>query len=432
MTPTVPQPIPRGYKTIAHCRACGSHLLEHLFSLGNQFVSDFVPAERIHAGNQVPISLVRCERCTLIQQLHTAPQEFLYTRHYWYRSGVTETMRRELADIAKEAQRYVNLESGHIILDIGSNDGTLLRSYDTVGVVKVGIEPATNLKEIGSLGIDLLVNDFWDGYKYYEALMSSPFQDISKTSSCKPRVITACGMFYDLDDPNPFIRDVADYLHPEGVFIAQLMCAKQMYDAKDVGNLCHEHLEFYTLESLRQLFHKYGLKIVEIQENNVNGGSYRLFVQHKNAPILPHHQENIDVQFEQESKILHNRSRWVNWADEIQKNLINAYNFILGEKLRGKTTYVLGASTKGNVILQALGVTTTEVEGASERSPEKCGLYTVGSGIPIYDEQYVRDQKPDYLLILPFAFLQEIMARESELRIRGTKFIVPIPEFRVI
>lgn len=428
----VAQPIPRGYTTISHCRACGSHLLEHLFSIGNQSVSDFVPIKKVHSGNQVPISLVRCERCTLIQQLHTAPQELLYTRHYWYRSGVTDTMKRELADITKEASRYVDLAYGHIVLDIGSNDGTLLRSYTQSGVVKVGIEPATNLQEEGKQGIDILVNDFWDGYKYYEALMNSPFQDISKTGSCKPRVITACGMFYDLSDPNPFIKDIADYLHPEGVFIAQLMCAKQMYNLRDIGNLCHEHLEFYTLESLKQLFHKYRLKIVEIQENKVNGGSYRLFVQHNHATVKRHHQEDIDKYLEDESKYIHSRSRWIQWIDDINKNLNNVYNFILGEKLKGKRTYVIGASTKGNVILQAMGLSNTEIDGASERSWEKCGLYTIGSGIPIHSEEYVRTQKPDYLLCLPYAFLQEIIGREIELRNQGTKFIVPIPEFRVV
>lgn len=416
---------------IQQCRSCQSIDLTTLFSLGNQYVNDFVTKENINNGHTVPIEIVQCQQCTLIQQSYTAPQDFLYTRHYWYRSGTTETMRNALADIVNETNRYVNLKLGDIVLDIGSNDGTLLRCYDKIGIVKVGVEPAHNLKEEGSKGIDLLINDFWDGDVYYNNFTNSHFNSLSLTGSIKPRVITACGMFYDLENPNQFIKDIADYLHPDGIFIAQLMCAKQMYDNYDIGNLCHEHLEFYTLESLRHLFFRNGLKIIEIQENNVNGGSYRLFIKHLDAIVLPDHQEQIDKVFQDEYK-LHEKETWKKWIDDAKFNLQLTYQFIYEKSLVDKETIILGASTKGNTLLQTMRLDHNLISFASDKSPEKEGKYTIGTGIEIINEERARQLKPDYMLVLPYTFLQEFMERESELINQGTKFIVPLPVFKVI
>ena len=237
------------YTTRTACRVCGHEPLTPLFSLGNQFVSDFPPPGRATDGPRIPIELDLCPQCTLVQARHTPPPELLYRKTYWYRSGVTQTMRDALRDVAYAAERAVNgIKPGDVVLDIGSNDGTLLRSYTApsrlenpkYGIVKVGVEPAENLWKEGARGIDLLVRDFWSAESYALAFRkwytkAAVRQGVERAVA---KVITACGMFYDLDDPNPFIADVAKVLAPDGVFVAQLMCLKQTLEKRDVGNFC--------------------------------------------------------------------------------------------------------------------------------------------------------------------------------------------------
>lgn len=422
--------------SIDRCRACVSDQLSSLLSIGDQYVSDFVDDHEIYSGHIVPIELVICRSCTLIQQRYSAPQDFLYTRHYWYRSGLTTTMRTALEDVTFNAVKRVPLNTGDIVLDIGSNDGTLLRSYTQTGIIRIGVEPALNLKEEGSKGIDLFINDFWSADVYYDEVIRSPINTLDLIGTVRPKIITACGMFYDLEDPNQFIADISYMLHNEGIFITQLMCAKQMYELQDVGNLAHEHLEFYTLESLRQLFLKHGLKIVDIEENTVNGGSYRLYVKHnKDQNKIPiDAQLRIIYAFENERDVLklHDPNTWKKFDNRIRDNAKQVYTLINKLRSEGKSVYVLGASTKGNVILQQMGLDHRLIQGASDKSPEKVGKYTIGTGIPILSEEEVRSRKPDYLLVIPYSFLQEFTVREQELKKQGTKFIVPIPKLEVV
>lgn len=399
------------------CRACGSTDLEELFSLGEQRVSDF----RVdwEAAPACEITLVSCNECTLVQQRTTAPQDFLFTRHYWYRSGVTRTMRDALTDIAKAGLSRVRLEAGDVVLDIGSNDGTLLRSYAD-SLVKVGVEPAINLKEEGSRGVDMFISDFWS----YEAYV----QRVPR----QPRIVTAIGMFYDLEDPNKFIGDIAKVLHPEGLFIAQLMCAKQMFAKRDIGNLCHEHIEFYTLRSLQTMFVKHGLHIYDVEENDINGGSYRLYVRHldSDSPSMDGDmQRRCHEAFFAESQ-LGSQDSWRLWHRSAMANLRKVVEFLQATKRLGKRTWIYGASTKGNMILQAAGIGPDLVDAAADKSQEKWGKFT-STGVPIGPEESMRTENPDFLLVLPYAFLHEFVERERAWMSGGGKFIVPLPDFHL-
>ena len=432
------------------CRICDSKELTFLFSLGSQFVSDFVSKDKISSGVSCPIALIVCNKCSLVQQRYTAPQDFLYTRHYWYVSGTTQTMRNALRDITRAAEEMVELKHGDVVLDIGSNDGTLLRSYTVPGIIKVGVEPAKNLAEKGAVGVDLLINDFWSGGAYDRGLMSwKPRADLTGKvlDSFQPKVITAIGMFYDLEDPNQFIADVAKVLAPNGAFITQLMCLKQTLELGDVGNFAHEHLLFFTLKSMEDLFARHGLRIFHVEENDVNGGSYRLFVAHtyntercvrESVWQAKHREEGVRV-CEPHLEYLENRFI----ADPIVfgyffkglvKNRSKCLEFIHRERAKGKRFFVYGASTKGNVLLQWYGIDHfyMVVEAAADRSPEKHGLYTVGTGIPIVSEEVFREANPDYAIVLPYTFLQEFVEREKDWIVKGGKFVVPLPEFRVV
>lgn len=406
-------------KAIEHCRVCRSSQLTFLYSLGELYVSDFV--KNTEDGIKAPLEMVICENCSLVQLRHTAPQGFLYTRFYWYRSGVTDTMRTALRDITRSIGERMDLQPGDVVLDIGSNDGTMLRTYEKEDLIKVGVEPASNLAEEGRKGLDHFINDFWTYDGYWKAV------------GRKAKVITAIGMFYDMEDPNDFIGDAARALTEDGVFIAQLMCLKNMLDTNDVGNICHEHLEYYSLSALEFLFSKHGFRIVDIEHNLVNGGSYRVYacLKSANVPGIPGAKERME-KFRNDEKALASKDVHMAFFRRIEENKKKCVDFICSEVSKGKRVWVYGASTKGNTILQYYGLDHTVIEKASERSPEKWGKYTVGTGIPIVSEEEARKANPDYFLVLPYAFFDEFYAREREWRECGGQFIVPLPEFRVV
>lgn len=400
-------------KIIEHnkCRLCGSQDLIEAFSIGNQFINNFVSKEKVKEGLKAPLDLVMCKNCSLIQLKHTAPQELLYSGFYWYRSGVTDTMIRELKDVTENIENLVELKEDDIVLDIGANDGTLLKTYKSKGLKRIGCEPANNLIKSLSDTTDYVIHDFWS-YESYKT-------HTTKWNLGRPRVITAIGMFYDLEDPNKFINDVAKVLKKDGIFVAQLMCLSNMIEKNDLGNICHEHIEFYSLESLRYMFETNGLEIFKIDENSVNGGSYRIFARHLNQGSISFN-ENYTIDDLKKFKF------------RIDKNKEKCVNFIKEEVNKGKSVYVYGASTKGNVILQYYDLGPDLITAAAERSPEKWGKYTIGSGIPIISEKEARAAQPDYFLVLPWAFFDEFYLREAEWRSKGGKFIVPMPEFRVV
>lgn len=410
------------YTTRTSCRVCGNESLIDLFSLGEQYVSGFTYFPYDKPEEKVPIDLELCQECGLVQMKHTAPQEILYRRFYWYRSGVTRTMRDALRDITAKVESTVDLNPDDIVLDIGSNDGTLLRFYQ-VPCVKVGVEPARNLQKQAHLGTDYLLPDFWDANKY--------FNMVGRWRRAK--VITAIGMFYDLEDPNRFIQDVAEVLDKDGVFIAQLMCLKNMLALGDVGNLAHEHLEFYSLKSLDYLLGKHGLEIFDLETNDVNGESYRLYIRHKSADVgVPCGEQLLNATDNEYAWRLEDPRTYYNFYNRIKENCDKVTEFVRNAVKGGKTVWVYGASTKGNVFLQWAGLDSTLISGAAERSPEKWGKYTIGTNIPIVSEEEARRANPDYFLVLPYAFIDEFVEREKDWLERGGQFIVPLPEFKLI
>ena len=393
------------------CRLCGSAGLADIHSFGELFVSNFVDHGEILTGVKAPLDLLMCGNCSLIQLRHTAPMELMYARHYWYRSGVTDTMRAALRDVSATVEELAGLKPGDTVLDIGANDGTLLDTYRTDGIHRVGCEPADNLVPYLRENADHVLHEFWDIEGYERLGREEGFG--------KAKAITALGMFYDLEDPGRFIRDSAGALADDGIFVAQLMCLASMLEKNDLGNICHEHIEYYSLDSLKYLFENNGLEMFRIEENDVNGGSYRIYARpfQGSGMTYDEHITPGDV---------------ADFVDRIDANKKKCVDFIEGEVARGKTVYVYGASTKGNTILQYYGLDSTLITAAAERSPEKWGKFTVGTGIPIVSEDEARRARPDYFLVLPWAFFDEFYEREREWRAGGGKFIVPLSDFRVV
>ena len=406
------------------CRLCGSSSLLYLFSLGRQYPSTFLELGEKPTIDPVPIELLLCSDCSLVQQRYTTPQDIIYSRHYWYRSGTNEMMKVALRDITKAIENRIDLEVGDIVLDIGSNDGTLLKSYKTEAIT-VGIEPAKNLAKEGKEKINCLIEDFWD-YREFDKLMQGK----------KAKAITAIGMFYDLEDPNKFVLDVAQALDPDGLFVAQLMCAQNMLNLYDVGNLAHEHLEFYTFRSLEYLYKRNGLEIIDIETNSVNGESYRIWAAHKKAnTLIPMEAKKRIEHIQQLEEGIETVKPWTQFYHQIETGKQRTIEFIKEQVYKNrKRIVVYGASTKGNVILQYYldNENNNLIEYASDRSPEKWGKVMVGTSIKIRSEESARNYNPDYFLVLPYAFLTSFMEREKEWRGKGGKFIVPLPEFQIV
>ncbi len=417
------------FKEIFHCRSCGSGPFIPVFSLGDQFVSNFVDdAESTALHEPIPLDLVLCDAskggCGLLQLRHTVSPETLY-RQYWYRSGVNQTMTQELHGIARVAESIVPPNTSDIVVDIGANDGTLLRAYSSPEITRIGFEPAKNLISYAEKGTSKIFNDFFSAH-----LFSKEF------GSQKAKIITAIAMFYDLDDPNPFVRDVQSILHPEGLFIIQMSYLPAMLKQNAFDNIVHEHLEYYSLLSLEHLLKRHDLEVFDVEENDVNGGSFRIYIGHAKTilgSVRPGAQERVEAMREKEEEMgLSGGKAYEDFAKRVSEITDHIKKFIDSEVASGKKVYAYGASTKGNTLLQFCGLDHRLIGAAAERNPIKWGKKTVATLIPIIPEEEARAQNPDYFLVLPWHFLPEFIRREEVYLKKGGKFVVPLPEFRVI
>ncbi len=400
--------IPKTFK-ICRCRLCNSKNLKNVHNFGNIYVSNFVNKKDIKNGIKAPLKLVYCLNCKLLQLEHSAPQEIMYKKYYWYKSGITKTMRDSLMELKEDIKKNCKLEKGDVILDIGANDGTLLKYFKKDKIVTIGCEPANNLQKELKKNCDYTIHDFWDRKK----LNKIPLKHR------KLKVITAIGMFYDLEDPSKFIKDAADSLDNDGIFVAQLMCSHSMLKMNDLGNICHEHLEYYSYESLKYLFEKNGLKIFKITENNVNGGSYRVYCK-KNLAKSVSYKEKTSYKYIKK------------FVKNVIENKNKTLKFLENAKKQNKTIALYGASTKGNTLLQYYGITPKLIKYAAERSKHKWGKYTIGSGLKIISEQKSRKLNPDYFYVMPYGFINEFIKREKKWINKGGKFLLPYPKFKVV
>ena len=402
--------IPKTIK-IKKCRLCFGKKLKKIHNFGNAYVSNFVDKKDIKNGIKAPLNLVYCNKCKLLQLEHSAPQEIMYKKFYWYRSSVTSTMIKALKNIHSTVKKMSILKKNDSILDIGANDGTLLKFFKNDGYKTIGCEPANNLKQELSKNCNYVLNDFWN--------LNSLNKIIKKNNLKKPKLITAIGMFYDLENPSKFISDAAEALDENGVFIAQLMCLNSMLKKNDLGNICHEHLEFYSFESLKYLFEKNGFKIFKIEENEINGGSYRIYCK-KNLKKSIKYKEKVGLKDIKDFFI------------QVKKNKEKFKKFVKKAKKEKKKIFLYGASTKGNTLLQYYEIDSKIIPYAAERSPEKWGKYTVGTGVKIISEKKARELKPDYFFVMPYAFINEFIKREKKWLKSGGKFLMPYPNFKVI
>ncbi len=413
-------------KTRRTCRVCESSL-ESVLSLGDQYVSNFLsPGEP--DGIRAPLELVLCSRCQLLQLKHTVPAETMY-RNYWYRSGTNRTMRDALADIANKAETLTHLSASDVVLDIGCNDGTLLASYKTSGLFRVGFDPAENMAPLSRKIADTVVTGFFSADGYRSAV------DAAVPS---PRIVTSIAMFYDLEDPNAFVADVKSVMHPDGVWVVQMSYLPLMLKHNELGNVCHEHLEYYSLRSFEYLLKMHELEIVDAEINDVNGGSIRAYIRNASADpagfgdatYASLARERVERLRTEEMELgLDQTEPYLDFAFRVKRIKIDVVDFIAEQVGRGNVVYAYGASTKGNTVLQYFDLDARLVTAAAERNPDKWGKVTVGTHIPIVSEEDARKAKPSFFLVLPWHFVDEFQVRERDYLVRGGRFILPAPYF---
>lgn len=412
---------------IKRCRICGNTDLIPVLDLGLHSLSGIFPKKEDPDPIDAPLTLLKCNDennsnvCGLLQLKHNVPGELMYLNNYGYRSGINRTMTNHLKGIADEIKSKVSLSQGDVILDIGSNDATLLKFFDGLRLNRIGIDPTGEQFKSYYPNDIILLSDFFtfDNFK-----KTSPYQ--------KAKVITSIAMFYDLKDPMEFVKDIKDSLHSEGMWFMEQSYMPSMLNTDSFDTICHEHLEYYSLKQIKWVLDIVGLRIVDVDFNNANGGSFRISVCHKSSPIQSK-QEKIDkiLEFEVE-RGLHTIAPYLEFKQRVESIRENLRKFILEEKRQGRSIYVYGASTKGNTLLQYFGIGNDLITAAADRNPEKHGRRTPKTNIPIISEEEARKSKPDNFLVLPWHFKEEFLERENEYLENGGRLIFPLPKFELI
>jgi SAM-dependent methyltransferase len=426
----VPQPSqPTTLEPRESCRICGAGLAP-AFDLGTQFVAGAFPrpGEDVPALREsLPLELVRCDvetspdACGLVQLHHSVPGSLLY-HSYWYRSGINRTMTANLHEIAGQAEMLVHPEPGDLIIDIGCNDGTLFDGYGSRDCRYLGIDPSDVTRYAVEKGYDV-VNDFFSA----EAVRN-------RYPEAQARIVTSIAMFYDLEDPGMFVRDVASVLAPGGVWVIELSYLPTMLETNAFDTICHEHLEYYSLAVLERLLRGAGLTPVRVELNSVNGGSIRLFAAHEGTLDADSTaaRELGRLRTMEGELGLDTSEPYEGFRSRVEQVRRELREVIQGAVAGGQTVHVYGASTKGNTILQYCGLDSSLIPFAADRNPDKWGAETVSTRIPIISEEESRAMNPDYYLALPWHFLDEFIGRERDFLTRGGKFIVPLPNVRAI
>jgi SAM-dependent methyltransferase len=406
--------------------------MKKLLELGEHYVSDFVKPGNLTGREAKPwsLDLYLDEAIGAVRLDGVAPLDTMYGQ-YWYRSGINTSMTKQLGDIVAEISTRVTTSSGDVWLDIACNDGTLLRQAPDY-MTKIGIDPADDSYVAESSKHGTIVQDFfsWDAYQR------------TGHGDKKAKVITCIAMFYDLNDPRPFIRDAHRILADDGVFVLQMSYTPLMLKQLAFDNICHEHVYYYDLNSIKKLFEQEGFVLRDCSLNDTNGGSFRVYFQKADSDEKTFGTQQIrdvsnfriasTLEYEKANWDITNPELWQAFGANIDELKHQVMDFLHQAKLEGKKVYGYGASTKGNTLLQLFGITPDLLTAIAERSPYKFGLQTVGTQILIVSEEEMRAAKPDYLLVLPWHFIDEFVKREQDFISNGGKLVVPCPKFQVI
>ncbi len=408
------------YSEITKCRLSGSENLVSVLNLGLQSLTGVFPKKAEDPVSVGPLEMVWCPDSGLLQMRHSYDPSEMYGVNYGYRSGLNQSMVRHLEDKIARLQRIVPLKAGDVALDIGSNDGTLLKSYKVDGLERIGMDP-TGVKFRKYYTDDIrLVPDFFSQSNFEKATMK------------KARVVTSIAMFYDLERPLDFARQVGAVLADDGIWHFEQSYMPSMLRTNSYDTICHEHLEYYSLAVVKSIVEQAGMRVIDVQMNSINGGSFAVTAAKAKAPFRSN-QPVIDWLISQEGRMgLETPRPYRDFEERVFRHREDLRRLIRALVADGKRVLGYGASTKGNVTLQFCGFTPKDILAVAEVNSDKFGSVTPGTHIPIVSEEEARGMKPDYFLVLPWHFKSGIHEREKAFLANGGKMIFPFPEIEIV
>ena len=411
---------------IERCRVCGNPNLVDCLDMGPQYLSSIFPDDLSYRKKllRYPLDMVLCEKknslqCGLVQLKHELDLSGMY-KEYPYTSGSNSSMKAILKDVADSGAAFDHLRSGDLVLDIGANDGTLLSNFQGRSLDLLGIDAAQNIQPVFQSPQFKLVRGFFSKGLY------------QKSVSKKAKLIFSIAMFYHLSNPVKFSQDVAEVMEDEGVWIIQMAYLPAMLETNMYDNIVHEHNGYYGIQTMQWVMERAGLEVFDCLLNEVYGGSFRLFVKKKGCSRFPETERLRKLIDAEKTKKIFDLVTYCEFEDRIQKTRRDLRKLLEKFKKEGKSVWVYGASTKGNTILQYCEITREHAVAAADANSFKLGKYMIGADIPVKDENEMRRVRPDYLLALPYSFVDGFIKREAALVHLGTKFIVPLPEVKIL
>ena len=408
------------YKVLTRCRLCEGSSLVSVLDLGTQALTGVFPRSAAEAVTEGPLEVVLCEGCSLVQLAHTYDSSEMYGENYGYRSGLNRSMVEHLGRKTAGIESLIQLNAGDVVLDIGSNDATLLKSYGTAGLTLVGMDPTAEKFRSYYPDHALIIPDFFSAARF---LREAPK---------KARVITSIAMFYDLDAPVVFARGIAEALAHDGIWHFEQSYMPSMLRATSYDTVCHEHLEYYSLANIIRILEMAGLELIDVRFNKINGGSFAVTAAHRGSAIRPR-RALIDWFIAQEQRMgLSTRVPFDAFAQRVSQHRDDLRQLLLALRAEGSRVVGYGASTKGNVLLQYCELTSDLLPCVAEVNPDKFGCVTPGTRIPIVSEEEARSTRPDYMLVLPWHFREGIIEREREFIRSGGRLIFPLSEIEIV
>ncbi len=415
------------YKEISQCRICGNSNLVSILNLGNQTLTGVFPKSKDEVVTSGPLELVKCHGgenenfCGLVQLKHSYRMEELYGENYGYRSGLNQSMVTHLHSKADNILKRISVLPGDLVIDIGSNDSTLLQAYPNNGIILLGIDPTGN--------------KFKQHYPEHIQLMPDFFSAAAVNTAYgtkKAKIITSIAMVYDLEDPIDFMEQVHEVLADDGIWVFEQSYLPTMLEMNAYDTVCHEHLEYYCHKQIKWLTDRTGFKIVDCELNSVNGGSFSVTVAKANSPYPENTLLINQLLHEEDSRGLGTLEPYREFNRRVFNHREELCRFLQKTISDNKKILGYGASTKGNVILQFCQLTEKDIPFIAEVNTDKFGRYTPGTHIPIISEAEAKAMKPDYFMVLPWHFKKSIVDREKAYLKSGGKLFFPLPFLEVI
>jgi hypothetical protein len=408
------------YKEVTDCRLCRGTNLVDVLDLGEQALTGIFPKSAAEIVPSGPLRLCKCETCHLVQLRHNYDLSRLYGDSYGYRSGLNQSMVQHLQRKVERIRKTVELSAGDLVVDIGSNDSTLLQAYPN-SLTLVGVDPSgPKFKHFYPPHIRL-IPDFFSARLVRQAFPGR-----------RAKVITSIAMFYDLERPQSFVDEIAGLLDAQGVWVFEQSYLPLMLETNSYDTACHEHLEYYSLHQIKRITDQAGLKIVDIEFNDINGGSFSVMAAGREARYAEA-TDLIASTLANENRLeLSKTETYLRFARTAAEHREHLMRFLGKLKAEGKKVVGYGASTKGNVLIQYCGLDSGVVSCIAEVNQDKFGAYTPGSKIPIVSESDARAMSPDYFIVFPWHFRVGILRREQTFLGSGGKFIFPLPSIDVV